>query len=304
MIAVVGLIAGALFLLFYGSVSAGPLLIGLSGLGVGAVFYLKKHKRGGFAAIDYYAQTSPLSAWSAGLKGIVALFTVSLCLLGDSPLLCGFVILSMAAITCGPGRISPAYYLTLLLLPVGFIALSASALLLEVGSRLPGIYHFSLSLPGFYIYVTPQGQRTALLVTLKALASLSCLYMLSLTTPLQNIIGALRRCGLPDVVIELMYLIYRYIFILTSCLAQMSNAAEARLGYATKYKGLRTALFIAAGLLRLSFQRAGASYDAMLSRCYDGHLCFLESEIKPVKMEYAAWAGYMLLAVGIWYISN
>lgn len=304
MIALVVLIAGVLFLLFYGSISTGALLIGLLCLGGGAAFYLKKRRRGGFANIDYYAQTSPLSAWSAGLKSLVALFTIILCLLGESPFLCGFVILSMGAVVCGPGRIPLAYYFELLLLPASFIALSSLAILLEVGSRLPEISRLGLSLPGFYIYVTPQGQQAALLVTVKALAALSCLYMLSLTTPVPNIIGALRRSGLPSVVIDLMYLIYRYIFILTSCLAQMSNAAEARLGYATKGKALRTAALIAAGLLRVSFQRAGASYDAMLARCYDGRLSFLEPETKATRVEYAAWAGYMIIAVGIQYISS
>lgn len=269
------------------------LLSALFLVGAGAGSYLKKQRHEGFAAIDYYAQTSPLNVCSPALKCAGVLLTIIICLISGDIAACFFVLISMAAITCGPGRIPVSVYIRLLLLPVGFIVLSALAIMTETGA-VPGIgARLSFSLAGVHVYVTPQGQHKALLVTAKALAAVSCLYLLSLTTPIHRIIDVLRRCKMPGVVVELMYLIYRYIFVLITCLEHMNHAAEARLGYVTKRKGLRAASLIAAGLLRISFKRAGANYDAMLSRCYDGRLRFLERETMAGWMEYAVWAGYL-----------
>lgn len=290
---------GVLFLIFYGSVSSWLLLLLLLLLCAVAGICLKGRGHEGFAAIDYYAQNSPLNACSPELKCAGALLTIVICLAAGNIVACFFVLMSMAAITCGVGRIPVAVYMRFLLLPVGFIVLSALGIMLEAGATQAAGARLGFSWAGINVYITPQGQHKALLVTSKAVAAVSSLYLLNLTTPMHRIIGVLRRRRAPGVVIELMYLIYRYIFILMTCLEGMSHAAEARLGYATKRKGLRTASLIAAGLLRASFQRAGANYDAMLSRGYDGRLCFFERETKAGWREYAAWAGYLAVVLAV-----
>lgn len=291
--------AGVLFLIFYGTVNTWLLLSALLLLCAAAGRHLGRHSHKGFVAIDYYSQTSPLNACSPALKCAGALLTIIICLAAGNIAACFFVLASMALLTCGLGRIPVSVYVRLLLLPVGFVVLSALAIMLEVGSAPAVGARLSFSWAKINIYIMPQGQQKALLVTVRALAAVSCLYLLNLTTPMYRIIDVLRRCKLPDVVIELMYLIYRYIFILMTCLEQMNYAAEARLGYGTKRKGLRTGSLIAAGLLRASFQRAGANYDAMLSRCYDGRLCFLTHETKAGWREYATWAGYLAIVLGV-----
>ena len=47
----------------------------------------------------------------------------------------------------------------------------------------------------------------------KALGAVSALYMMTLTTPLSEIIAVLRKAHIPKLIIELMNMIYRYILL-------------------------------------------------------------------------------------------
>ncbi len=299
MLLLLGLVAGIICLLLYGSVSFWLLLPGLVLVLSCAAVCLKGHRHGSLADIDYYAQVSPLNAWSAGLKAASLLLIMLLCLTANSLAVCGFVLLSLAVLNIMGGRVPVAYYLSLLLLPASFIALSSLAIMLEISQAPAPFARFGVRIFGLHVYATPAGQSAALMVSAKAVAAVSCLYTLSLTTPAQNIISTLRRCKCPAVVIDLMYLIYRYIFILAKCLEDMTHAGRARLGYVSKRAALRTARLVGANLLRVSFKRAGANYDAMLARGYDGELRFLVRETRARKREYVFWFVYLSVVVGL-----
>lgn len=111
-------------------------------------------------------------------------------------------------------------------------------------------------------------------------APVGCLYFLSLSTPVPELLDALRRARVPEVVGDLAVLIYRYIFILFATFRSMRDAAASRLGYAGPVRSLRTTGRVYGGLLAHSFRRAQACFDAMESRCYDGGIRFLTRE-KP-----------------------
>lgn len=64
-------------------------------------------------------------------------------------------------------------------------------------------------------------------LVLKALGAVSALYMMTLTTPLSEIIAVLRKAHVPKLIIELMNMIYRYIFIMIDTHSRMKNSAES-----------------------------------------------------------------------------
>ena len=134
-----------------------------------------------------------------------------------------------------------------------------------------------------------------------ALSAVSCLYFLSLNTTMTDILGVFRKLHVPELMIELMLLIYRFIFVLLETASAITTAQKSRLGnrnYRTKVRAfgsMGSALFIQA------FRRANALYDAMESRCYDGTIRVL-SEEQPVRKKeicYIAVFEIMLLAVTI-----
>ena len=144
-------------------------------------------------------------------------------------------------------------------------------------------------LGGYFVLRAP-AQTAARLVMARALGAVGCLYFLSLSTPVPELLDALRRARVPEVVGDLAVLIYRYIFILFAAFRSMRAAAASRLGYAGPVRSLRTTGRVYGGLLAHSFRRAQACFDAMESRCYDGGIRFLTRE-KPVRAPHALVCG-------------
>ena len=273
-----------LFLQFYGYLPV-PLLLLLDTVLCTALFlYLKRHRHnhGGFLSIDYYAQTSRLNKVHPAPKILVVFIAIAFCLGTKSFLLPTFVLVTMFLFSVPLGGIPISYYLSLLLVPATFIILSGLAILVQFSSTPLGF--LDIPAPGFYLSVTQTSQATSLLVLARAFASVSCLYMLSLSTPIHEMIAFLNKIHLPSILIELMYLIYRYIFVLLDLQNSMSQAASSRLGYHNHKIWLKTILLTASNLMRLSFKQASASYDAMEARCYDGTLAFFikKKAIRPV----------------------
>lgn len=169
--------------------------------------------------------------------------------------------------------------------------------LLEWGRQPAGLW--SAALGGRYLCITAASCRRAGNLFCQALGAVSAMYFLSTTTPMPQLIEILRRWKLPELVIELMYLIYRYLFVLLSCQRRMTIAATVRLGYHGLGRSVTTAGKIGGNLLAASFRRSRACYDAMEARCYDGRLAFLNT-VPPVRGKHLLAMAAYLLALGAW----
>ena len=123
--------------------------------------------------------------------------------------------------------------------------------------------------------------HAAALLACRAYGAVCCLYFLSLTIPMQEIIMMLGAMHLPPLIIELMYLIYRYIFLLLDIQHRMTIAASSRLGYASLRSSWFSFTHISGNLLAASFSRSNNCLDAMDARCYNGRLRFLTHSALP-----------------------
>ena len=115
-----------------------------------------------------------------------------------------------------------------------------------------------------------------------------------------DIIGVLRRVRCPELIIDLMYLIYRYVFILLSLHHDMHDAAKSRLGFKDYRTSLRATGMIYSNLFVRSYQFASRNFDAMESRCYDAGISFLKQPVKVNPAHIAVFA--VILGVSL-YIS-
>ncbi len=222
------------------------------------------------AYLDEYAYRSGLAKYSAGGKFFFTVTVLILCLTFHSPAVSLFIILSMAALLVGPGRLSPGIWLHMLFLPFLFIFFS-----------------------GIALYFTAYDIRQVLSVSLQALGAVSSFFFLTLSTPVSEIVEVLSKCHVPKLFIELMYLIYRFIFVLTDVWNSMHTAAEARLGYVDFKTSCKTFGALAGNLFVLSMRKANIYYDAMEARCYTGNLRFLETK-KPLRLpECLFFFGYV-----------
>lgn len=287
------LTATVVWCLFCGAVPQLPLGLLCAALGV-FLGVLGRHGHGGVLHIDALAQRSRLSSVNAALKtwGSVALLLV--CVVSDCAAVGIALAVLMLMLTVLVGGLPLHDYLSMLALPAGFVLISGLALLFSFSPAPIGV--LNLPLFGGYLTVTAAAQAQTALILCKSLGAVSCLYLLSLSTPLTELIAVLRRAHVPAVMVELMYLIYRYIFILLEMHRSMKDAAESRLGYTGLRVSLRTTGSVYANLLARSFRRAGACFDAMESRCYDGEIRFLETG-KPVTVLHGAAACGLLATI-------
>lgn len=231
--------------------------------------------------IDYYAYRSGLKNINAGIKVFLTLVTLFLVILLSRISVSVFVIISMGLLTLGIGKTPWKIYWRLMTVPLTFMVFSGAAIAVQfTKTPVAGSWYFSAHF--FHLCVTRQSLFTAVLVFFKAMAGMSTLYMMALSTPMNEFILVLQKIHLPRLLAELMNLIYRYIFILFEVADQMQTAAKARLGYHGFLRSMKTFAGVAGNLFLISLKKAGAYYDALLARGYDGKMEFL-TEDKPVK---------------------
>lgn len=224
--------------------------------------------------MEQYAYASRLRHGSAFLKTVFSVSVVLLCVGLDSQAVSLFVILTMAAVTVGIGGIKMIDYVRILTIALFFILFGAAAL----------------------VFATHDTGKVVE-VTLRAVGAVSAFYFLVLSTPVSEILTVLRRCRLPKLLVELMYLTYRFIFVLTDVWHSLYTAAQSRLGYVDYRTSLRTFGDIAGNLLVLSMRKADVYYTAMEARCYDGDLRFLEETKRCRLWQCAVAALYICVLV-------
>lgn len=256
------------------------------------------HETNHILNIDTQAQKSRLSNLNSGYKMVLGMVSLFLCVALQSFLVIGIIAATMIFVTVFLGRIKIASYVRLLSIPTAFIILSGIAILFQISGDKLG--YIDIPIGTGYLSITKSSLRETMTVIIRAYGAISCLFMISLSTPIPEIISLFRKLRMPEIVIELMYLIYRYIMILLEVLNKMTIAAESRLGYSSWKSSFRSMGGIASNLLILSFRRASISFDAMESRGYNGRLAFLEEE-KPMHRNEAAWAAvyFSLLSIMI-----
>ena len=251
----------------------------------------------GSLSIDQYAYGSAMRSWNPSFKIITAaVFLV--CVIAMDRLPVSLLVLFFMALTVmAGGRLSPLRYLRLMAVPLAFIILGSIAVAFDFSLSRGGDY--CLFLGFFYISATGESLFEAGSLIVKAFSAVSCLYLITLTTPMGEIVGFFRKLHVPKLLVELMYMIYRFIFILYDSERKMTVAARSRLGYHSLKASWYSFGRIFSNLLVVSMRRAGVYYDALESRCYNGDLRFWEDK-KPVRPLQVLWAlalGALILAL-------
>jgi cobalt/nickel transport system permease protein len=135
----------------------------------------------------------------------------------------------------------------------------------------------------------------------RSLACLTALLFLALTTPLLDIISLLRRCKLPETLLDLMTLCYRTLFVLSEAVHETITAQSSRLGYSSLRLSLRSLGGLVANLTVQVWQRSLALHLAALARNNDGALRFLESNYahSPKNIAIAVTFGALVIALSV-----
>lgn len=261
-----------------------------------------KHKHGEGYSIDFYAYASKIRQWNAFFKVYLSVLILIICIVFDNPYVSVAVIIAMAYLTVIKGEIPVAEYLSILIIPITFIFLSTFTVAIDFSKQPTGQYNLYL---GFcYVFTSQEKIKKMAFLILKIFASISALQMMTLSTPASDIIYVLRNAHVPKIIVELMSLIYRYIFILMDVCTKMKNSAKSRQGYCDFKTSCYTFGSIASNMLIISLNKANAYYDAMEARCYDGDLVFLEEEKKVEIIQIIKAAAFIIFLILLWFFTR
>ena len=229
---------------------------------------------------DKLCYRSKLRYVSAAEKLLYAVSSLMICVLTRSYAAALIVFIANGILTVGKGKIPLSCYVRLLMIPIVFLIVGTGAVFLNL-SKVP-----------MDAFAVPVGD-----LCITALAAVTCLYFLSLNTTMTDILGALRKMHMPRLLIELMMLIYRFVFILLHTASAIMTAQEARLGNRDYRTQLRAFGKMLTALFFISLRKANALYDAMEARGYDGTINVLERNTPAKKKEMILLAVFELVLI-------
>lgn len=230
--------------------------------------------------VDKLCYSSKLRRVNAEEKFAFAVLTLAACILSGSIAVTLPVLAATGVLTVRKGGIPLLYYLKLMAAPAVFLLLSTLAVIINV-SKTP-LHGFALPFGSYYVTVSFRGLKQGARLILTALSSVSCLYFLSLSTPVTDILYVLKKLCVPDLILELMLLIYRYIFVMLRMASDITTSLHSRLGNHNLAAARKTFAAVAGSVFILSVRRSCALYDALEARCYSGTLRVLP-ENHPAK---------------------
>lgn len=204
----------------------------------------------------------------------IALFILSY---GASPLVQGVIVLWLAWWIVGYAQIPVGIYGRLLLLPMSFWLMSVPALLLgfamtpDLGNLPSDVWH-GIEVGPVYVYLSRQGWEQASGVLMRAIALTSCLYFILLTVPFVELLRVLRQLRCPSLMIELLGLMYRFIFMLAATATELVTAQRSRGGYLTWRRQLHSLGMIVGQLLIRTLENYRELSLGLQSRGFTGEL--------------------------------
>ncbi len=227
--------------------------------------------------IDRYSYDNRLRTVHPGEKFLFTVLAFVLCFAARSPVVPVVVLLVMFGLLVFGAGIPWQVLGRLMTVPASFILLGGATVVFSVTlNKSPSAMAWYVDLGGLVVGVTPSGFSAAVGLFSRSLGALGCLYFLSLTTPMVEIVWVLRRLRFPALILELVTLIYRFIFVLLAAAEAVHRAQDARLGYSSLRIAYRSLASLVSMLFGKAYHYAQILYLAMLARGYDGEIRVLD----------------------------
>ena len=208
--------------------------------------------------IDEVAYHNPLAHKNPFIKCGVGMGALLLAISIPSYGLLLFLMVMMNSLILGVARIDLKFYLKLLKIPSGFLLLSISMILITI-SPSPEGYEKAVYLLGHYIGYTKETLNGALYLLARCFTCMTCMYFMTLTVGMNQQIKVLKKLHIPHEVIELIILMYRFIFIFMEEVEQIKLAQEMRFGYC----GLKRSYHSTGMLMKLLMKRMISRYKKL-----------------------------------------
>jgi cobalt/nickel transport system permease protein len=151
-------------------------------------------------------------------------------------------------------------------------------------------------LPFLSLSVSRGSINIGFFILCRVIGSMSALLFIALTTPMTDLFVVMRKCRIPDFVIDLAMIIYRTIFFLMDQVQQIYRSQVMRLGYSGWRESIQSFSMLCGAAFITSWDAGDDLIRAMDARCYDGKFALL-GENRPVELRpLAALVTFIVVA--------
>ncbi|MGI6776944.1 MAG: cobalt ECF transporter T component CbiQ [Acetivibrionales bacterium] len=250
--------------------------------------------------IDKRAYCSRLIGVNPFEKLLFSFLTMVVCLAADSIVVSVLTIILMSGVSILKGGVPWRVYTKAMLVPFAFLIIGVVTIALNVSDE-PWNLLWGVSISGVTVGVTASSLYSAANLFFKALGAVSCLYFLSLNTPMLDIVSVLRKLKVPEILLELMSLVYRFIFVLMETAECIYTSQASRLGYSSVISGYRSLGQLISTLFICSYKRSQDLYTALEARCYSGRLSVMEMDyaVSYKNIVFIIMVNIMLIAAAV-----
>jgi cobalt/nickel transport system permease protein len=131
------------------------------------------------------------------------------------------------------------------------------------------------------------------------IGGMAALIFLAVTTPMTDLFMVMRRCRVPEPVLDLAMMIYRAIFLILDQFVQTYQAQKMRLGYSSFGESVRSLSTLCGSVFIGSWLAGEDLVRAMDARCSTGKFAML-GRIQPVgARSLLAVLAFLALSAGI-----
>jgi cobalt/nickel transport system permease protein len=230
--------------------------------------------------LEDIAQKNGLREVNVYLKLAAGLGAILLCLLSTGYIAPLFIAVVLTGAILFLARVDTRTYAELFIVPVWFAILGVAGIILVTGGQ--DIFWQWNILPSFSLSITRESINQGVFVFCRVIGGMSAIFFIALTTPMTDIFIVFRQCRVPDVVIDLMMIIYRTIFILIDQVIQIYHAQVMRLGYSSYRESIHSFASLCGAAFIASWDAGEDLIRAMDARCYDGKFALL-GESRPLE---------------------
>lgn len=269
-----------------------------------SIFFVRRkekefYKKDDEKTLEYYSYNSKINSWNPHLKFWYSMVLIVLGIILSNIYISISIVFICGFITIFLGKISLKKYIDFFKVPIIFLLISVAVININFSKNITDFYYFNIG--DLYIYTTDENIKKSCILFWRALSGVSSMYMLALSTPLNEIIYVIKKVRTPQIIIELMYLVYRFIFIMRDSYKSMRKSIESRLGFRDYRISLLSFGKIISNILIISLRKSNSFYDAMESRCYRGEIRFFIKE-KRINKKVIIGMGLSIIYLIVLYI--
>jgi cobalt/nickel transport system permease protein len=239
--------------------------------------------------LEDIAQSNGLREVNTYVKLAAGLGAIILCLLSTSFIAPLFIAILLSGAIILLAQVDVKTYGNLFVVPFWFAVMSVIVIILLTGGN--EVYWSWNPFSWLSLSVSRESLNEGIFVFCRVIGGMSALIFIALTTPMTDLFIVMRRCRIPEVVLDLAMIIYRTIFMIMHLLVQTYQAQVMRLGYSSFRESIESFATLCGSVFIASWDAGEDLIRAMDARCYAGKFAML-GETGPV-------TGYSLLSVGL-----